>query len=108
MLFDKMTCVTIEKNHLSTAPSACDFQKVYLRSIPCWHKSYVNLFHFQRFNIMFISSSSLKVVICSNRSNLHILSFLRFVTVLWIIYKHCNKIIEPATNKYVVHTPARY
>jgi len=30
-----MTCVTIEKNHLSTAPSACDFQKVYLRSIPC-------------------------------------------------------------------------
>jgi len=34
MLFDKMTCVTIEKNHLSTAPSACDFQKVYLRSIP--------------------------------------------------------------------------
>jgi len=49
-----------------------------------------------------------KVGICSKRSNLHISSFLRFIAVLWIIDKHCNKIIEPATNKYVGHTPAIY
>jgi len=40
------------------------------------------------------------------RSDFHISSFLRFVPVLWIIEKHCNKIIELATNKYVGHTPA--
>jgi len=39
MLSDKLTCATIEKNHLSSAPSACDFQNVYLRSIPCCNKS---------------------------------------------------------------------
>ena len=61
---------------------------------------------FQWFGPVFLSSSSPKVGICSNRSNLHISSFQRFVPVLWIIDKHCNKIIEPATNKYVGHTPA--
>ena len=49
-----------------------------------------------------------KVAISTKRSNLHISSFLRFVPVLWIIDKHCNKIIEPAKNKYVGHTPAIY
>ena len=49
-----------------------------------------------------------KVGICSKRRNLNISSFLRFVPVLWIIDKHCNKIIEPATNKYVGHTRAIY
>ena len=34
------------KNHLSSAQSACDFQKVYLRSIPCCNKCQVNLFFF--------------------------------------------------------------
>ena len=33
LLFDKLTCVRIEKNQLSAAPSACVFQKVSLRSI---------------------------------------------------------------------------
>ena len=55
-----------------------------------------------------ILSSSPKAGICSKRSNLHISSFLRFAPVLWIIDKHCNKLIEPATNKYVGHTPAIY
>jgi len=30
MLFDKLTCVRIEKNHFSAAPCACDFKKLYL------------------------------------------------------------------------------
>ena len=96
------------KNHLSSAPCACDFQKVYLRSIPCCNKYQVNLILFQWFDIMLILSSSPKVGICSNRSNLHISSFLRFVPVLWTIHKHCNIVIEAATNKYVGHTPAVY
>ena len=94
------------KNQLSAAPSASDFQKVYLRSIPCCNNCQVNLFLFQRLDIMFILSSSPKVGICSKRSNLHISSFLRFVPVLWIIDKHCNNLMEPATNKYVGHTSA--
>jgi len=49
--------VRTEQNHLSAAPSACDFQNVYLRSIPCCNKCQVDL-HFQRFDIMFILSSS--------------------------------------------------
>ena len=106
MLLDKLTCVKIEKNHLSAERSACDFQNFYLRSLPCCNKCQVNLFPFQRFDIMLIISSSPKVGICSNRSNLHISSFLRFVPFLRFIYKHCNIITEPATNKYVGHTPA--
>ena len=73
------------KNQLSSASSACDFEKVYLRSIPCCNKCQVNLFLFQRFVIIFILSRSPKVGICSKRSNLHISSFLRFLPVLWII-----------------------
>jgi len=96
------------KKQLSAAPSACDFRKVYLRSITCCNNCQVILFLFQRFDIMFILSNSPKVGICSKRSNLHISSFLRFDPVLWIIDKHCNKFIEPATNKYVGHTPAIY
>ena len=96
------------KNQLSSAPSTCDFQKFYLRSIPCCNKCQVNLFLFQRFDIILISSRSPKVGICFKTSNLNISSFLRFVPVLWIIDKHCNKIIEPATNKYVGHTSAIY
>ena len=41
-------------NHLSSAPSACDFEKVYLRIIRYCNKCQVNLFYFQRFDIMFI------------------------------------------------------
>jgi len=108
MLFDKLTCVRNEKNQLSAAPRACDFRKVYLRSMPCCNKCQVNLFLFQRFDIMFVLSSSPKAGICSKRSNLHISSFLRFDQVLRIIDQHCNKIIEPATNKYAEHKPAMY
>jgi len=96
------------KIQLSAASSACDFRKIYLISITCCNNCQVILFLFQRFDIMFILSSSPKVGICSKRSNLHISSFLRFAPVLWIIDKHCNKLIEPATNKYVGHTPAIY
>ena len=108
MLLDKLTCVRIEKNYLSAEPSACDFQKVYLKSIPCCNKCQVNLFLFQRFDIMLILTSSPKVGICSNMRNLHISSFLRFVPVLWTIDKHCKKFIEAATNNYVGHTEAVY
>jgi len=94
------------KNQLSAAPSACDFQKVYLRSIPCCNNCQVNLFLFQGLDITFILSSSPKVGICSKRSNLHISSFVRFAPGFWIIDKHCNNLMEPATNKYVGHTPA--
>jgi len=66
MLFDQLTCVRIEQNHLSAAPSACDFQKVYLRSIRCCNKRQVNLFPFQRLDIMFVLSSSTNVGICTN------------------------------------------
>ena len=108
LLFNKLTCVRIEQNHLSASPSACDSHKVYLRTISCCNKCQVNLFYFQRFDIMFILSSSPKVGIYSIRCNLHIFSFLRYVPVLWITDKNCNKIIEPATNNYVVHTRAIY
>ena len=87
------------KNQLSAATTACDFQKVYLRSIPCCNKCQLYLFHFQRFDKMLFLSSSPKLGICLNRSNLHISSFLRFDPGLRIIDKHCNKIIDPATNK---------
>ena len=65
MLFDELTCVRIEQNHLSAAPSACDFQKVYLRSFRCCNKCQANLFCFQRFDIMFNLSSSPKACVCS-------------------------------------------
>jgi len=64
LLFDQLTCARIEQNHLVAAPSACDFQKVYLRSIRCCNKCEVNLFRFQRFDIMFSLSSSTKVGFC--------------------------------------------
>ena len=73
------------KNQLSAAPSACDFRKVYLRSITCCNNCQEIFFLFQRFDIMFILSSSPKVGICSKRSNLHISSFLRFAFV-----NHCQ------------------
>jgi len=66
LLLDKLACVRIEQNHLSAAPSACDFQKVYLISIRCYNKCQVNLFYFQPFDIMFNLSSSPKVGICYN------------------------------------------
>ena len=67
LLFDELTGVRIEKDLRSAAPSACDFQKVYLRSIPCCNKCQVNLFLSQRFDMMFILSSSPKVSIGSNK-----------------------------------------
>ena len=63
--FCKLTRVRIEKYHLSAAPSACDFQKVYLRSIPCCNTCQVNLFLIQQFDQIFIFSSSPKVGIGS-------------------------------------------
>jgi len=62
--FEQLTCVRTEQNHLVAAPSACDFQKVYLRSIRCCNKCKLNLIYFQRFDIMFSLSSSPKVGIC--------------------------------------------
>jgi len=68
------------------------FSKSLSQIYPCCNKFQLNLFLFQRFDIMFILSISPKVGICSKRNNLHISSFLRFATVLWIIDKHCNKL----------------
>jgi len=107
LLFDKLTCVRIEKNNSVLHQVRVIFEslsQIYL----CCNNCQVILFHFQRYDIMFILSSSPKVGICSKRSNLHISSLLRFAPVLWIIDKHCNKLIEPATNKYFGHTPAIY
>ena len=73
-----------------------------------WKKFQMKLFLFQWIGPVFLSSSSPKVGICSNRSDFHISSFLRIVPVLWIIEKHCNKIIRPVTKKYVGQTPAVY
>jgi len=84
------------------------FRKFISDLSTCCNKCQVNLILFQRFDKMFLLSSSPKVGICSNRCNLHISSFLRIIPVLWIIDKHCNKIIEPAANKYVGHTPGIY
>jgi len=64
----------------------------------------MKLFLFQWIGPVFLSSSYPKIGISSNRSNLHISLFLRFAPVLWIIDKHCNKIIKPARNNYVRHT----
>jgi len=82
------------------------YPKALFQTAHFCNKFHVKLFLFQWFGPVSLSSSSPKVGICSNRSNLHISSFLRFVPVLWVIDKHCNKIIEPAANKYVGHTPA--
>jgi len=90
----------------NAAPSVCDNLDALFQTAHFCNKFHVNLFLFHWFGPVFMSSSSPKEGICSNRSNLHISSFLRFVPVLWIIDKHCNKIIEPATNKYAGHTPA--
>ena len=64
LAFDQLTCVRTVQNHLVAAPSACDFQKVYLRSIRSCNKCQLNLIYFQRFDIMFSLSCSPKVGIC--------------------------------------------
>ena len=84
------------------------YPKAWCRTADFCNKFQVKLFLLQWFGPVFLSSSSPKAGICSKRSNLHISSFLKFAPVLWIIDKHCNKIIEPATNKYVGHTQAIY
>ena len=96
------------KNSAQCCNKCVWFSKSSSQIYPCCNKCQVNLFLFQRFDIMFILSSSPKVGICSKRSNLHISSFLRFAPALWIIDKHWNEIIEPATNKYAEHKPAIY
>ena len=57
-----------------------------------WNKFQMKLFLFQWLGPVFLSSSYPKIGISSKRSNLHISLFLRFVTVLWIIDKHSNKL----------------
>jgi len=89
LLFDKLTCVRIEKISSVLHQVRVIFKKLS-QIYPCCNKCRANLFLFQRFDIMFILSSSPKEGICSKRSNLHISSFLRFAPVLWIIDKHCN------------------
>jgi len=42
LLSDQLTCVKIEQNHLVAAPSAREFEEVYLRSIRCCNKCQVN------------------------------------------------------------------
>ena len=77
------------------------YSRVLFETAHFRNKCQVNLFLFQWFGPVFLSSNSPKVGIGSNRSNIHISSFQKFVQVLWIIDQHCNKIIEHASNKYV-------
>jgi len=100
--------IALFKDRASTAAPSVWYSRALFQTAHFCNKFQVNLFLFQWFGPVFLSSSSPKVGICSNRSNLHSFSLLRFVPVLWIIDKNCNKIIEPATNNYVVHTPAIY
>ena len=86
----------------------CVTTKALFQTAHFCNKFQVKLFLFQWLGPVFLSSSLPKVGICSNRSKLHVTSFLWFVPFLWIIDKHCKKFIEPAANKYVGHTPAKY
>jgi len=104
--FDGLLRSRIEQKHCCT--KCVSYPEALFQTAHFCNKFQVKLFLFQWLGPVFLSSSSPKVGICSNRSNLHISSFLRFVPVLWIIDIHCNKIIKPATNKYVGHTPAEY
>ena len=70
LLFDKLTCVRIEKNSLVLHQVRVIFESLS-QIYPCCNNCQVNLFLFQRYDIMFILSSSPKVGICSKRSNLH-------------------------------------
>jgi len=106
LFFDGLLCSRIGQKQCCTK---CEwYPKGLFQTALFCNKFQVKLFLFQWFGPVSLSSSSPKVGICSNRSNLHMPSFLWFVPVLWIIDKHCNKIIEPATNKNVGHTPAVY
>jgi len=97
LLFNQLTCVRIEQNHLSASPSACDSHKVYLRTISCCNKCQVNLFYFQRFDIMFILSSSPKVWIWFSRLSQIWLS-LPNTAVQSSILLHANTLANPPNN----------
>jgi len=103
-----LTDCFVQGSSKNTAAPSAWYPRALFQSAHSCNKFQVNLFLFQCFGPVFLSSSSPKVGICSNRCNLHIFSFLRYVPVLWITDKNCNKIIEPVTNKYVGHTPAIY
>ena len=107
MLFDKLTCLRIEKISSVLLQVRVIFKK-FISGLSLLQQISGKLISFSTIRHNVILSSSPKVGICSKRSNLHISSFLRFAPVLWIIDKHCNKLIDPATNKYVGHTPAIY
>jgi len=104
LVFQELLCSRIYLKHCCT--KCVWYSTVLFQTAHFSNKCQVNLFLFQWFSPVFLSSSSPKVCICSNRSNLHISSFLKFELVLRIIDKHCNKIIEPSSNKYVGHKPA--
>jgi len=101
-----LTDCFVQGSSKNTAAPSVWYPRALFQTAHSCNKFQVNLFLFQWIGPVFLSSSSPKVGICSNRSNLHIFSFLSFVPVLWD--KNCNKIIEPATNNYVVHSPAIY
>jgi len=105
-LFDGLLCSRIEQKHCCT--KCVWYSRALYQTSHFCNICQVNLFLFQWFVPVFLSSSSPKIDICSNKSNLHIFWFLRFVPVLWSIDKNSNKIIEPASNNYVVHSPAIY
>jgi len=99
LLFDELTCVRIEQNRLSAAPSACDFQKVYLRSFRCCNICQVNIFYFKRFDIMFILSSSPKVGICYSRLSQIWLS-LPNTAIQSSVLLHANTLANQPTQQY--------
>ena len=65
LLFDKLTCVRMEKISSALHQVRVIFKKFISDLFLCCNKCQVNLFLFQRFVIIFISSRSPKVGICS-------------------------------------------
>jgi len=102
LFFDGLLCSRIGQNQCCT--KCVWYCNALFQTAHFWNKFQMKLFLFQWLGPVFLSSSYPKIGISSNRSNLHISLFLRFAPVLWIIDKHCNKIIKPARNNYVGHT----
>ena len=78
-----LTDCFVQGSSKNTAAPSVWYPRALLQTAHSGNKFQENLFLFQWFDPVFLSSSSPKGGICSNRSNLHIFSFLRFVPVFW-------------------------
>jgi len=90
MLFiDGLLCSRIDQKQCCT--KCVWYCEALFQTAQFWNKFQVKLFHFQWFGPVCLSSSSPKVGICSNRSNLNISTFQRFVPV-------CESLTNTATK----------